>query len=83
MLYLKVWTSFREVIAPLSDAEKGRLFDAMLMYAETGEEPILFEGNERFLWPAAKQGIDQTALKTKRKQTKAIKKRKVKKINVK
>ena len=61
MEYLKVWTSFRQVISPLSDAEKGRLFDAMLLYAETGEEPSEFAGNERFLWQAAKQDIDRTA----------------------
>lgn len=60
MKYLKVWTSFRDVMEPLSDAEKGRLFDAMLLYAETFEEPADFAGNERFTWPAAKQWIDLT-----------------------
>lgn len=64
MDYLKVWTSFREVIAPLSDAEKGRLFEAMLLYADTGVEPSEFRGNERFLWPTAKQGIDLAAKKS-------------------
>ena len=63
MEFLKVWTSFREVISPLNDAEKGRLFDAMLLYAETGEEPQEFKGNERFLWLAARQDIDRTALR--------------------
>lgn len=63
MEYLKVWTSFRQVISPLNDAEKGRLFDAMLLYAETGEEPGEFTGNERFLWTVAKQDIDRTAQK--------------------
>ena len=63
MEYLKVWTSFREFIEPLTDAEKGRLFYAMLAYAESGDEPVLFEGNERFIWPVAKQGIDATAKK--------------------
>lgn len=61
MKYLKVWTSFRKVIQTLQDDEKGRLFDMMLAYAETGEEPQEFEGNERFLWYAAKQDIDMTA----------------------
>ena len=60
MKYLKVWTSFRDVIQPLSDGEKGRLFDMMLVYAETFEEPDEFAGNERFVWPAAKQWIDLT-----------------------
>ena len=62
MEYLKIWTSFREVIAPLCDDEKGRLFDAMLQYAESGREPDL-EGNERFVWPAARQIINRTAQK--------------------
>lgn len=73
MDYLKVWTSFREVIAPLGDAEKGRLFDAMLTYAETGEEPSEFKGNERFLWPVAKQDIDRTAQKCENLRANAAK----------
>lgn len=63
MDYLKVWTSFRHVIAPLNDSEKGRLFDAMLVYAETGVEPSEFKGNERYLWQVAKLDIDRTAQK--------------------
>lgn len=60
MEYLKIWTNFREAMTPLSDAEKGRLFDAMLSYAETGEIPNL-NGNERFVFPSAKQSIDRMA----------------------
>lgn len=60
MKYLKVWTSFRDVMKPLKDDEKGRLFDMMLNYAETGEEPGNIAGNERYTWPAAKQWIDLT-----------------------
>ena len=60
MKYLKVWTSFRDVIEPLSDDEKGRLFVMMLLYAESFVEPNDFKGNERFVWPAAKQWIDLT-----------------------
>ena len=63
MDYLKVWTSFRAVISPLNDSEKGRLFDSMLEYAETGKEPSEFKGNERYLWQVAKQDIDRTAQK--------------------
>ena len=62
MEYLKIWTSFREVISPLNDAEKGRLFDAMLIYAESGEQPEL-KGNERYIWPSAKQAIDRAVQK--------------------
>lgn len=60
MKYLKVWTSFREVLTPLTESEKGRLFEAMLIYAECGEEPN-FKGNERFIWAVAKQSIDRMA----------------------
>ena len=59
MEYLKVWTSFREIIEPLTDAEKGRLFVSMLEYAETGTEPQLC-GNERYVWPSARQSINNT-----------------------
>lgn len=62
MDYLKIWTSFIEVIEPLNDAERGRLFTAMLVYADTGEV-IEFKGNERYTWPIAKQGIDQAVQK--------------------
>lgn len=58
MKYLKVWTDFVDVLAPLSDDEIGRLFVAMLNYAKTGEEPSDFPGNEAFLWAVAKRDID-------------------------
>lgn len=58
MKYLKVWTNFRDVIRYLTLEEKGRLFDAMLQYADTGEEPETFEGNEKVIWPVAKRDID-------------------------
>jgi hypothetical protein len=58
MEYLKIWTSFAEILEPLNDSERGRLFTAMLEYA--GEEKLPeFKGNERFVWPAAKQAIDR------------------------
>ena len=61
MKYLKVWTDFAKVLSPLNDAEVGRLFLAMLHYAETGEEPEGFAGNEVFLWQVAKRDIDVAA----------------------
>jgi len=57
MTYLKVWVSLKEALEPFSDAEKGRLFDAMLTYADSGEEPH-FTGNERFIWAMVRQNID-------------------------
>ena len=63
MKYLKIWTSFLELINTLEYDEIGRLFEMMLVYAESGKEPEKFTGNERFLWPVAKQQIDLTAEK--------------------
>ena len=68
MKYLKVWTSFLDIIRPknqensplYADDEIGRLFVMMLEYAESGKEPVKFAGNERFVWPTAKQLIDLT-----------------------
>lgn len=58
MHYIKVFTDFAKSLEPLSDAECGRLFMAMLEYAESGAEPE-FRGNERFVWPTAKSNIDR------------------------
>lgn len=58
MKYLKVWTDLYKTIEPFSDAEKGRLFIAMLEYADQGAEPD-FRGNERFIWPTIKAEIDR------------------------
>ena len=63
MKYLKIWTSFLELISTLEYDEIGRLFEMMLIYAESGKEPEDIDGNERFLWPVAKQQIDLTAEK--------------------
>jgi len=58
MKYIKVFTDFAKAMEPLGDAERGRLFKAMLKYAETGDTPE-FCGNERFIWPTAKSNIDR------------------------
>ena len=58
MKYIKVFTDFAKAMEPLGDAECGRLFKAMLKYAETGDTPE-FCGNERFIWPTAKSNIDR------------------------
>lgn len=73
MQYLKIWTSFRNLILTLEDDEKGRLFDMMLGYAENGKEPEKFSGNERFLWPVAKQQIDLTAEKNEKLRQNGLK----------
>ena len=58
MKYLKIFTDFMEVVEPLEDDERGRLFAAMLGYALDGREPQL-PGNERFVWTVAKQHINR------------------------
>ena len=63
MKYLKIWTNFQELRETLKDDEKGRLFCMMLDYADSKNEPETFIGNERFLWPVAKQHIDLAAQK--------------------
>lgn len=57
MKYLKIFTDFLQDMEPLSDDERGRLFSAMLRYAEDQTETDL-TGNERFLWGTAKRHID-------------------------
>lgn len=61
MKYLKVFTDFRHAINILGEAERGRLFTAMLEYAETGESAEL-RGNERALFEVAKIQIDSQRL---------------------
>ena len=65
MEYLKIWVSFAEILEPLNDSERGRLFTAMLEYAGSGALPE-FKGNERFTWPAAKQAIDRARAESER-----------------
>ena len=67
MEYLKIWCSFSEIIEPLNDSERGRLFTAMLEYAESGVLPD-FKGNERYVWPAAKQNIDRARCENDRQK---------------
>lgn len=47
-----------DALEPLGDAEKGRLFTALLVYGKTGEAPQL-GGNERFLFPMMRARIDR------------------------
>ena len=53
MKYLKIFTDFVIDMEALGDAERGRLFTAMLLYAETGED-VELKGNERFIWAKSK-----------------------------
>ena len=56
--YFPAYHSYLEVMEALTDAEKGRLFTACLLYSKTGEVPQL-SGHERYLFPAFKSQIDR------------------------
>lgn len=56
--YFNAYHSFLKAIGPLNDAERGRLFTALLAYSASGEETEL-PGNERFLFPTMKEQIDR------------------------
>lgn len=73
MKYLKVWTSFRDLLHTLEYDEIGRLFLMMLEYAETGVEPDEFIGNEAFLFPVAKQMIDLASEKNEKLRQNGLK----------
>lgn len=66
MKYLKLFTNFLQTLGELQDDEVGRLFRAMLKYAEDGSEPVL-QGNERFVWGAAKLHMDMARQYSERK----------------
>lgn len=56
--YFPAYHSYLEAMEELTDAEKGRLFTACLLYSKTGEAPQL-SGNERYLFPAVRSQIDR------------------------
>ena len=58
MTYIKLFIDYLDAIEPLGDAERGRLFTSLLIYARTGEAPQL-GGNERFLFPMMRAQIDR------------------------
>lgn len=56
--YLQLWADMEELFEPYDDAQRGRLFMAMMAYAYRGEEPN-FEGVEKFIWVVLRQHIDR------------------------
>lgn len=57
-----LYHSYLTSIEPLNDAERGRLFTALLEYSSTGAAQEL-RGNERILFPTMKEQIDRDAAK--------------------
>lgn len=64
--YFCAYHSYLKSIEPLNDAEKGRLFAALLEYSSTGAVPEL-RGNERFVFPTMKEQIDRDLQKYEEK----------------
>lgn len=56
--YFNAYHSYLKSIDPLNDAERGRLFAALLEYSMTGIVPAL-NGNERFLFSTMQYDIDR------------------------
>lgn len=60
MKYIKVYTDFARAMECLTYEEKGRLFEAMLLYGDNGQEPA-FDGALRIVWPMVRNDIDRAA----------------------
>lgn len=58
--YVCLYSRYLQTLAPFTDAERGRIMTAMLIYSTTGEIPE-FEGNERYIWPTIQAQIDRDA----------------------
>ena len=58
MIYIKLFADDLIASEELNYEEKGRLFEAMIIYATTGEKPDL-PGNEKFVVPSFKARIDR------------------------
>ena len=56
--YIQLYYNYLDAIEALGDAERGRLFTALLEYGKTGMAQGL-SGNERFVYPMMKAQIDR------------------------
>lgn len=60
MTYVKVYQDWTEATSKLKDGEKGRLIDAMVVYAATGKDVSdTLTGNEQYLFPMFRAQIDR------------------------
>lgn len=57
--YVPIFFDWTEVTEELNAQEKGRLIDAIVVYARGGDWQEQIKGNERYLFPAFKQQIDR------------------------
>ena len=59
--YIPIFLDWTEVTEALSDEEKGRLVDALVMYARGDDWQARVTGNEKFLFPAFRKAVDRSA----------------------
>lgn len=57
--YVPIFFDWVEVTGELTAQEKGRLIDAIVLYAQGGDWQEQIKGNERYLFPAFKKQIDR------------------------
>lgn len=58
LTYIKVFVDWLDALEEYGDAERGRLFTALLEYGKTGEAKKL-SGNERYIFPMMRNVIDR------------------------
>ena len=58
--YVKLWLSYETYFQSYTPEEIGNLVLAMIRYKDTGEAPV-FQGNERFIWPAVQRDMDEAS----------------------
>lgn len=60
--YVPIFFDWTEVTEELNAQEKGRLIDAIVLYAQGGDWQEQIKGNERYLFPAFKKQIDRSSV---------------------
>ena len=71
--YIPIFLDWTEVTEGLNDQEKGRLIDAMVLYARGGDWAEKLKGAERILFPAFRAQIDRSGdISAKRKAAGSI-----------
>lgn len=58
--YVPIFFDWMQVTEELNDQEKGRLIDAIVLYAAGGDWQDRIKGNERYLFPAFREQINRS-----------------------
>lgn len=70
--YVPIFFDWVEVTGELNAQEKGRLIDAIVLYAQGGDWQEQIKGNERYLFPAFRKQIDRANETSENKSQAAI-----------